>query len=224
MIHHQRAWHSGVYTCFIPQWSCYCIPVLWAVMVVIQFAIHWHLWVDIYPSTNCMWACWPFCKGRCPQPLHIAWNLHPSSVDALSDIHGRSHSLLFIHPREVFIAWHWVIARPSSSCGIVLMSLPLGVGLTGVGLEHPSHALQTPMHKGMPTSDAMRRNWLQCRMHEFPCWSITSYKGMSVVIWHTTSWGLSSHLSLIFLFPWKVSTLTRMRLPDFKPMAPIFWL
>ena len=45
---------------------------------------------------------------------------------------------------------------------------------------------------------------------------------MSVVIWCTTTWGLSSHLSLIFLFPWKVSVFTRMRSPGFKPMAPIF--
>ena len=89
MIHHWRAWHSRVYTHFIPQWHCYCIPVLWA---VIQSAMCWHLWVDVYPSTKCMWACWPFCQGRHPCPLHIAWNLHPSSVDALADIHERSCS------------------------------------------------------------------------------------------------------------------------------------
>ena len=106
---HQRAWHGGVYTHFIPQWSCNHIPVLWAVMVVVQSAIHWHLWVDIYPSTRCMPACWPFCPARHPCLLHIAWNLHESSVDALADILRRSCSFPFIHPWEVFLAWCWVI-------------------------------------------------------------------------------------------------------------------
>ena len=164
-----------------------------------------------------MQACQPFCQGRHPHPLHIAWNLHPSSVDALVNAHGRSHRLPFIHPREIYLAWCWVITRPLSSCGIVLLSLPLGVGLTGVGLVHPSHTWHTPMCKGMPVSAARRRSQLWCRMHEFPCWSFTSYEGTSVAIWHTTSWDLSSHLSLIFLFPWKASALTRMRLPGFKP-------
>ena len=57
---------------------------------------------------------------------HFQW-------DALADIHGRSHSFPFIHPREVFLAWCWVITRPLSSSGIILLSLNSGVGLTGVG-------------------------------------------------------------------------------------------
>ena len=223
MINHWGTWHGGVYTHFIPQWSCYCIPVLWAVMVVIQSTIHWHLWIDIYPPTKCMWACWPFSQGTCSWPLHIAWNLHPSSVDTLADIHRRSHSFLFIHPREVFLTWCWVIARPSSSCGIVLLSLPPEVDLTGVELEYLSHAWWTPTHKKMPATDVMRRSQLWCRTCEFPCWSFTSYEWMSVTIWCTTLWGLSSHLSLIFLFPWKAYALTRMRFSGFKPMMPIFW-
>ena len=107
-------------------------------------------------------------------------NLHPYSVDAPVDVHGRSHSFPFIHPRGVFLAWCWVITRPLSSCCIVLLSLPLGVGLTGVGLVHLSHTWHTPTHKGTPPSDAMRRNWLQCRTCEFPCWSFTLYVGTSV--------------------------------------------
>ena len=128
---------------------------------------------------------------------------------------------LFMQPREVFLAWCWVITRPSSSRGIVLLLLPLGVGLTGVGLVHPSHTWWTPTCKGMPASGAMRRSPLWCRMHELPDWSFTSYEGTSVVIWHTTSWGLSFHQSLIFLFPWKASALTKMRSLGFNPMAPI---
>ena len=224
MIQHWRAWHSRGYTHFIPQWSYYHVPVLWVVMVVIQSAIYWHLWADVYPSTKCMWVCQPFCQRRHPCLLHIAWNLHPSSMDAPADIHRRSQSFPFIHPREVFLAWCRVIIRPLSSCGVVLLSLPLGVGLTGVGLVHMSHAWQTPTHKGTPASYTMRKSQLQWRMHEFPCWSFTSYKGTSVMIWHTTSRGLSSHLSLIFLFTWKASALTRMRSPGFKPMASIFQL
>ena len=181
---------------FIPHWSCYCVPVLWVVVVVVQSAICWHLWVDIHPFTNRMWSCQPYCQWRHPCPLHIALNLHPSSMDTLVDIHGRSHSFLFIHPRKVFLAWCWVIARPLSSCDVVL-SLPPGVGLTWVGLVHLACAWQTPMHKGMPASDAMRRSWLRCRMLQCLCWSFTSYEG---TIWCTTSWDLSSHLSLISLF------------------------
>ena len=54
-------------------------------------------------------------------------------MDALVDVHRKSCSFLLIHPREVFLAWCWVIARPLSSCGIVSLSLPLGVGLAVVG-------------------------------------------------------------------------------------------
>ena len=141
---------------------------------------------DVYPSAKHAQSC------RHPLPLHVTWSLHPSSVDALMDNHGRSHSFLLIHPREVFRAWCWVIARPLSSHGIVFLSFPLGVGLTGVGLVHLSHAWWTPTHKGMPISNTMRRSQLQCRMHDCPHWSITSYKGMSVMIWCTTSWSWSS--------------------------------
>ena len=32
------------------------------------------------------------------------------------------------NPSEVWLAWHWVVARPLSTCGIVSLSFPLGVG------------------------------------------------------------------------------------------------
>ena len=177
---------------------------------------------DVYPFTKPMLSSWPFCQWRHPCLLHITWNLHPSSVDALVDIHRRSCSFPLIHPREVFPAWCSVITTPSSSCGIILLSLPPGVGLAGEGLVHLSHTWCTSTHKGMPASDAMRRSQLQCRMHECLCWSFTLDKGMSIMIWCTTSWGFSSHLSLTFLFPWKESALTKTRLPGFNPTAPIF--
>ena len=82
----------------------------------------------------------------------------------------------------------------------------------------------TPLGSGLNWGGAMRRGLLQCGMHDCPHWSITSYEEMSVTIWCTTSWGLSSHLSLIFLFPWKVSAFTKTRLPGFRSMVPIFQL
>ena len=199
------------------QWSCCHDSVPWVVVAVVQSAIWWHLQAgDIYLSAKCMWSC------RHPLPLHITWSLHPSLVDA-SHIHGRSHSFMLIHPREDFLAWCWVIARPLSSHGVFSLSLPLGVGFTGVGLVHLSHAWWTCTHKGAPVSDVMRRSQLWCRTCDCPHWSYTLYKGTSVMIWCTTSWGSSSHQSLIFLFPWKASAFTKTRSPGFRFMAPIFW-
>ena len=136
-----------------PQWSCYCNSVLWVVMVVIQSTIWWHLWAETsIPLPKCTWSC------RHPLPLHATWSLHPSSVDAPADVHRRSHSFPLIHPREVFLAWCWVINRPLYSHGVVSLSLHLGVGLTVVGLVHLSHTWKTPTHKGTPVSDAKRRS------------------------------------------------------------------
>ena len=155
-MNHWKTWHRGVHAHFTPQWSSYYDPVLWTVVVVIQSAFWWHLWADTCPSTKCMQSCWPLCQWRYPHPLHITWNLHPSSVDAAVDFHRRSCSFSVIHPMEVFLAWHWMVTRPSSSCGIVLLSLCPGVGLTEVGLVHLSYTWQTPKHKGMPVSDTTR--------------------------------------------------------------------
>ena len=122
-----------------PLWSCNCDSVLWVGMTIIQSAVWGHLQAeDIYPSAKCMWSC------RHPLPLHVTWSLHPSSVDAVADIHGRSHTFPLIHPREVLLAWCWVITRPLSTYDLISLSLPLGVGLTGVGLVYLSHAWQTP--------------------------------------------------------------------------------
>ena len=138
-----------------PQWSSCHDSVTWVVMVVIQSATQWHLQAgDIYHSDKSTGSC------RHPLPLHITWSLHPSSVDALVDVHRRCPSFLLMHPREVFLAWCWVIARPLPSHGIVSLSLPLGVGLTGVELVHLYHAWWTPMHRGTPVSDVMRRSQL----------------------------------------------------------------
>ena len=190
-----KTWHRGVHTYFIPP----MVLLLWFSSMSshgghpVCYPMAPTGW-DIYPSAKCIWSCRHSC------PLHIIWSLHPSSVDALVDVHGRSHSFPFIHPREVFLAWCWVIGRPPSPHGIVSLSLPLGVDLTRLGL---SHTWQTPTNKGMPASDLTRMSQLQCRTHDCLHWSVTSYEGTSVAIWQTTSWGLSSHLSLNLPLPLK---------------------
>ena len=159
------------------------------------------------PSAKCMQSC------RHPLPLHVTWSLHPSSVDAPVDVHGRSCNFPLIQPREVFVARHWMGTRPLATQGVFLLSLPLGVGLTGVGLVHWSCAWWTPTHKRMPVSDAMRRRRSQFwwRMHDCLHWSVTSEEGISVMIRCTTSHASSSHLSLIFLFPLRASAFTKTR-------------
>ena len=165
---HQRTWHGGAHTHFIP--PMVLLPWLSSIsshggcsVCYLMASTGW----DVYPSAKCMQFC------RHPLPLHITWSHHPSSVDAPVDIHRRSHSFPLIHPREVFLAWHWVISRPLSSHGVVSMSLPLGVGLTGVDLVHLSCAWWTPTHKGMPVSDTTRRSQLWCKMCDCLHWSIT---------------------------------------------------
>ena len=122
---------------------------------------------DVNPSAKCIQSC------RHPCLPDITWSLHLSSVDALADVHSRSRSFPLIHPREVCLAWHWVIAWPLFSHGVFLLSLPLGVGLTGVGLVHLSCAWQMPKHREMPVSDVMG-SLLQWRMLDCPQWYITS--------------------------------------------------
>ena len=170
MANYQKTWHGGVHTHFTPHfWSCYHDSVLWMVVVVIWSTIQFHLQaVMSLPPPNV------HDPADIAHPLHVTWSLHPSSVDALADVHSRNCSFPLIQPREVCLAWCWMIAWPLFSCGVFSLSLPLGVGLTGVGLVHLSCAWQTPTHKGTPVSDMMRRSLLQWRIHDCPHWSITS--------------------------------------------------
>ena len=82
---------------------------------------------DVIPSAKCTCSFW------CLHLLHVTWCLHPSSVDTPVDVHGRNHNFPVIHPREVLLARHWVTTWPLLSCGIITFSLPLEVGLHGVG-------------------------------------------------------------------------------------------
>ena len=117
-----------------PLWSCNCDSVPWVAVAAIQSAIWWHQQAgDVYTLPKCIWSC------RHLLPLHITWSLHPSSVDALVDFHRRSWNFPLIHPRKVWLVWHWVVARPLYTCGIISLSLPMGVGLARVGLVYQSH-------------------------------------------------------------------------------------
>ena len=113
------------------------------------------------------------CSSGGLQPNHFTWGLHPSSVDALVDVHDPSCNFPFFHPREALLVGHWVTALPGFSCGILSSSPPKEVVLHGVGLAHLSHVLWLPIHKGMPTSDATRRSWFQWRTRDHPCWFVT---------------------------------------------------
>ena len=166
---HLSSWHRGVLTHYTPHvWSCYPWPS--SMSGCINLGVHYPLasmGSDVIPSAKCTCSFW------CLQPHDITIGFHPSSVDALVDIHGRSHNFPLIHPREVLLAGHWVTALPLLSCGIIICSLPSEVCLHEVGLVHLSHAWWTPIHKGMPTTDAMRRSQLWWRMHDLPHWSVT---------------------------------------------------
>ena len=120
------------------------------------------------PSALCM------CSFQGPQPSHFTCGLHPSSVDALVDVHSPSCNFPFFHPREALLVGHRVTTLPSCSCGVLLSSPPMEVVLHGVGLVHLSRVWWLPIHKGMPTSDAMRRSQFWWRTRDHPCWFVTS--------------------------------------------------
>ena len=90
--------------------------------------------IDVIPSAL------HTCSFQGLQPHHVTYGLHPSSVDALVDIHGRSCNFPFIHPREALLVGPWATTLPLFSCGINFLSPPAEVVLCGVGLVHLSHA------------------------------------------------------------------------------------
>ena len=162
------------------------------------------------------------CSSGVQQPNHLTCGLHPSSVDAPVDIHDPSRNFPFFHPWEALLVGHQVSALPFCSCGIITSSPPKEVVLWGVGLVHLYHVWRLPIHKGMPTSDAMRRSQFWWRTRDHLCWFVTSQEGTSVAICRDTSQVSSSHLSLIFLFPFQASAFTNTRLPGFKFTVPTF--
>ena len=84
-----------------------------------------------HPSALCM------CPFQGPQLNHFTCGLHPSSVDALVDLHSPIHNLFF-YPREALLVGCRETALPSFSCGFLLLSPPTEVVLHAVGLVHLS--------------------------------------------------------------------------------------
>ena len=163
MIRCWESWHRGILTHYIPpmvlqSWlnsmsSCGSHSV--CCLVALKGWRHLHLPPNAYD----------------PVDIHIHYMLPEVFTLPLWTPHRKSHNFPLIHPREVLLVWHWVVAWPLATHVIILLPLPLGVGLTGVGLVHQSHAWWTPTHKGMPVSDAMRRSWLWWRMCDCLHWS-----------------------------------------------------
>ena len=113
-----------------------CLPWPSSVSGSIPLPVHYlpaSMGYRYHPSALCM------CSFQGLQPNHFVCGLHPSSVDALVDIHGPSCNFLFFHPREALLVGHWMTALPSCSCGVLLSSPPMEVVLHRVGLVHLSH-------------------------------------------------------------------------------------
>ena len=89
--------------------------------------------IDIIPPALCT------CSFLGLQPHHITCGLHPSSVDALVDIHAEAATSHFSTPGEALLVGHQMTALPPSSCGILFLSPLAEEVLHGVGLVHLSH-------------------------------------------------------------------------------------
>ena len=147
-----------------------CLPWPSSVIGHIPLGVHYppvSMGIDIVPSALHMCTFWSL------QPNHITCGLHPSLVDTLVGIHGRSCNFLCFHPREALLVGHWVTALLLFSCGILSFPPPKEVVLHGVGLVHLSPVWQLPIHKGMPISDMMRRSQFWWRTCDHLCWFIT---------------------------------------------------
>ena len=149
-------------------WPCLLWPS--SVSGSIPLLVH-HLLASVgyrcHPSALCT------CSFQGLQPNHFTCGLHPSSVEALVDVHSPSCNFPFFHPREAFLVGRQVTVLPSFSCGILLSSPPMEVVLHAVGLVHLSCVWWLPIHKGMPTSNVTRRSQFWWRTRDCPCWFIT---------------------------------------------------
>ena len=152
-----------------PHFGWHCLPWPSSVINSIVLGIHYlpvSMGIDIIPSALHTCSFWGL------QPNHITCGLHPSSVNALVDIHGRLCNFPFFHPREALLVGHW---GPPYHFPLVASFFPplTEVGLHGMELVHLSCVWQLPIHKGMPISDVMRRSWFWWRTHDHLHWFIT---------------------------------------------------
>ena len=168
---HLSLWHGGYLPISLPPYFCLALPAL------TQFSEWQHSSLGLLSASINGYRHRPSALHMCSfwglQPNHFTCGLHLSSVDALVDIHGLSCNFPFFHPREALLVGHWVTAFPSFSCSVLFSSPPMEVVLHGVGLVHLSCVWWLPLHKGMPTSDVMRRSQFQWRTHDQLCLFVT---------------------------------------------------
>ena len=149
---------------------------LWALPAMTQFSEWQHSSFGSLSASVNGYRHHPSALCTCPsgglQPNHFTCGPHPSSVDALVDFHDSSCNFPFFHPGKLYWVDHWVTTLPLFSCGVLFSSPPEEVVLHGVGLVHLSCVWWLPIHKGMSTSDAMRRSWFWWRTHDHPCWFV----------------------------------------------------
>ena len=101
ILHHggrQILW--GLLTHFTPPISIWpCLPRPSSVIGHIPLGVHYlpaSTGIDVIPSALCT------CSIQGLQPHHITCGLHLSSVEALVDVHGRSHNFSFSTPGKLY--------------------------------------------------------------------------------------------------------------------------
>ena len=170
------------------------------------FTICQHQWALI--SFPLPYICVP---SKVCQPHHVTWGLHPPSVDAPVDVHGRSHNFLFFHPREGFTG-----RSLGDHLTIVLLWCPLSFtscrgSLAWGGAGTPVPCIMAAHTQGNANLwHDKKKSGFSGGLMIFCVGSSLCKRDMSVTIWCTTSQVSSSHLSLIFLFPLKASAFTSM--------------
>ena len=113
-----------------------CLPWPSSVIGCIPLGAHYppaSMGIDIIPSALNTCSFWSL------QPNHITCGLHPSSVDALVDVHGRSCNFPFFHPKgsftcrslgdhlTTFLLWCPLFLPPTEVvlCGVGLVTCPM---------------------------------------------------------------------------------------------------
>ena len=110
---------GATYLLHSPYFVWPCLPCPSSVSGCIPLWVHYppaSMGIDIIPSA------WHMCSFQNLQPNHFTCGLHPSSVDDLVDVHGRSCNFPFFHPREAFLVGCWVTTLPLFSCGVPFSS------------------------------------------------------------------------------------------------------
>ena len=132
---------------------------------------------DVISSAKHMWS------SRCSCLLHITWSLHPSSVDTLVDVHGRSHYFLLIHPGKSY--WPGIGWLPNHYSLVVspYLHFPWKLACMGWGWYI------CPMHDGH----------LCTRKHQpLTLWEEASFGGGCVTVWVGLSLHRRGHHNLIY--------------------------